>query len=626
MLALFLAWHIFFSSGKSAKLTEKDSVLLADFVNTTGDAVFDGTLKQALAVQLEQSPYLNIFPESRIQQALKFMGRPADERVTKDIAREICQREGVKAMLTGSISSLGSHYVIALEAVNAQTGDSLDREQVEADSKEQVLKSLDKAASNLREKLGESIGSVQKFTTPLEAATTSSLDALKEYSLGQAAHSKFDDEAALPHLKRAVELDPNFAMAWAVFGVANNNNSDTRHAAECLQKAFDLKDRASERERFYISSHYYDTFKHDWDQSARLLEQWKQTYPRDTAVRDNLALLYSGMGQPEKALPNAIEALQLDSKDPFAYQNLSAAYQYLNRYDEAKAIAEQAIAQKTEPWTVYMILTDLDFIRGDESDLQHQMERSVGRPEESAILLVYSNSRCALGKIKLARESYARSAAASQSRGYKDFAAATLVSEAACDAELGFFPEARNEITAALAQSDTPDVRTGAAYVFALAGDAPRAQKLVDDLAKESPSDTLLSQVNLPAVRALLSLQRNQPAQAIAQTESAIPYELGSLPRGSGYYPNYVRGEAFLRAHDGEKARAEFQKILDHRGTDPANVLYSLAHLGLGRAYALQGDTAKAKSAYQDFFALWKDADPDVPVLKAAKAEYEKLK
>ena len=626
VLALFLAWHIFFGSGKSAKLTEKDSVLLPDFVNTTGDSVFDGTLKQALAVQLEQSPYFNIFPESRLQQALRYMGRSADERVTKDVAREICLREGVKAMLTGSISSLGSHYVITLEAVNAQTGDTLDREQVEAESKEQVLKSLDRAASSLREKLGESIGSVEKFATPLEAATTSSLEALKEYSLGEAAHAKFDDDAALPHLKRAVELDPNFAMAWAVLGVAYNNLTDKHNSNECLQKAFDLKDRASERERFYISSHYYDTFKNDVDQSARLLEQWKQTYPRDNVVRDNLALLYSGMGQPEKALPNAIDALQLDSKDPFAYQNLSAIYLTLNRYDEAKAIAEQAIAQKTAPWTLYITLADLDFIRGDESGLQRQMEHSAGRPEEPVILFIYADSRCALGKIKLAREFYARAVAASQARGYKEFVAAALNNEASCDAQTRFFAEARKQAIAALAQSDSPDTRSSAAEVFARAGDGPRAQKLVDDLAKEFPSDTLLRQVSLPLVEALLSLQRNQPAEAIAQTKSAVPYELGGEPRGSGYDPNYVRGEAFLRAHDGEKAGAEYQKILDHRGVASTSVLYSLAHLGLGRAFALQGGTAKAKAAYQDFFAIWKDADPDVPILKTAKEEYAELK
>jgi serine/threonine protein kinase/tetratricopeptide (TPR) repeat protein len=624
VVAILVAGGLYFRSRQSAKLGEKDSVLLADFVNTTGDAVFDGTLKQALAVQLEQSPYLNIFPESRIQQALKFMGRSADERVTKDVAHEICVREGVKAMLTGSISSLGSHYVITLEAVNAQTGDTLDREQVEADSKEQVLKSLDKAASNLREKLGESIGSVQKFATPLEAATTSSLDALKEYSLGEAAHSRFDDDAALPHLKHAVEIDPNFAMAWAVLGVAYNNNSDTQRASECLQKAFDLKDRASERERFYISGHFYDTLKRQADQSIQVLEQWKQTYPRDDVPLDNLSLLYQSIGQFEKALPNASEALQLDPKDPFAYQNLAALYLNLNRYDEAKTVAEQAIAQKTAPWTIYFTLTNLDFIRGDESDLQHQVDRSAGHTEEPIILFLYANSRCALGKIKLARESYARARARSQA--FKDIDAAILTSEAACDAEAGFFTEARQEVTAALAGYNTPDTRAPAAYVLAMVGDAARAQKLMDDLAKESPSDTLLNQVNLPVVRAVLSLQRNQPAQAIAQTESAIPYQLGAAPRSSGYFANFVRGEAFLRAHDGVKAAAEYQIILDHRGIDPASVLYSLAHLGLGRAYALQTDTAKAKAGYQDFFAVWKDADPDVPILKAARTEYEKLK
>ncbi len=626
IMALLVAGGLYFRSRHSAKLTEKDSVLLADFVNTTGDAVFDGTLKQALAVQLEQSPYLNILPESRIQQALRFMGRSPDERVTKDIAHEICLREGVKAMLTGSISSLGSHYVIALEAVNAQTNDSLDREQVEAESKEQVLKSLDRAASSLREKLGESIGSVQKFATPLEAATTSSLDALKEYSLGQAAHSTFDDDAAIPHLKRAVELDPNFAMAWAVLGIAYSNLTDTQHAHECLQKAFDLKDRASERERFYIAGHYYDTLKRQADQSAQLLEQWKQTYPRDTIPRDDLALLYATLGQHEKALANASEALQLDPKDPFAYQNVSSAYQYLNRYDEANAVAEQAIAQKAEAWSVHLTLFGNDFIRGDENAMQRELKHAAGRPQEPILLLLQGESRCALGKVKEAREVYARALSAAQSRGYKEFGAGVLASEAACDTETGFLPEARQQTSAALARSDDADTRGAAAYLFASVGDAARAQKLIDDLAKEAPSDTVLNQVFLPCARAVLSLQHNQPSQAVAQTDSAIPYELGAGPRASGFAPNYVRGEAFLRAHDGAKAAAEFQKILNHRGVDPTGVLYSLAHVGLGRAYALQGDAPKAKAAYQDFFAIWKDADADVPVLKTAKAEYEKLK
>ena len=279
------------------------------------------------------------------------MGRSGDERVTSDVAREICQREGVKAMILGSISSLGSHYVVALEAVNAQNGDSLAREQVEAESKEQVLKSLDRAASQLRGKLGESIGSVQKFDTPLEAATTSSLDALKEFSLGEAEHQKFNDEAAIPHLKRAVELDPNFAMALATLGVAYNNTGNSKDASEYIQKAFDAKERASEREKFYISSHYYGTFRRQADKDVETLEQWIQAYPRDNVPQDNLALAEAGIGQREKALASATEALRLDPKDPYAYQNVASAYLSLNRYDEAKAVAEQAIAQKTEPWS-----------------------------------------------------------------------------------------------------------------------------------------------------------------------------------------------------------------------------------------------------------------------------------
>src|SRR4030088_306430 len=338
VLGTLVAGGLYWRSHPSAKLTEKDSVLLADFVNTTGDGVFDGTLKQALAVELEESPYLNIFPESRIHEALRFMGRSPEERVTSAVAREICLREGVKAMLTGSISSLGSHYVVTLEAVNAQSGDSLAREQAEAESKEQVLKSLDMAASSLRGKLGESIGSVQKFATPLEAATTSSLDALQAFSLGQAEHQKFDDQAAIPHLKRAIELDPNFAMALATLGVAYNNEGDSRTAVGYIQRAFDVRERASEREKFYISSHYYDTARRQFDRGIEIYEQWKQTYPRDCIPLDNPALAFEGLGQQEKAVANASEAIRLDPKDRYAYQNLAGGYQFLGRYDEAKAV------------------------------------------------------------------------------------------------------------------------------------------------------------------------------------------------------------------------------------------------------------------------------------------------
>jgi serine/threonine protein kinase/tetratricopeptide (TPR) repeat protein len=618
---------LYLRSRHGGQLTEKDSILLADFVNTTGDAVFDGTLKQALAVQLEQSPYLNILPESRIREALKFMGRSGDERVTRDVAREICQREGVKAMMLGSISSLGSHYVVTLEAVNAQNSDSLAREQVEADSKEKVLKSLDRAASSLRGKLGESIGSVQKFDTPLEAATTSSLEALKEFSVGEAQHQKFDDEGAIPHLKRAVELDPNFAMALAVLGVASNNTGNSKEAYVYLQKAFDVKDRASERERFYISSHYYGTVTKQADKYVDTLEEWIRAYPRDSVAQDNLSLEEQDLGQYEKALAHASEALRLNPKDAYAYQNTAASYQYLNRYDEAKAVAEQALAQHIDPWSVHMTLYWDAFLRGDESAMQRETAQAAGKVYEPIMDQIRGEGACALGKVTKARESFAHGASVAQAHGNKEWGASNLEAEASCDVEVGFRQEARQKMNAALALSDNVHVRADAASVFASSEDTARSEKLIADLGKEFPFDTLLNQVKIPEARALNSLQRNQPEPAVAALESARPYELGADRRLAGdFLTIYIRGKAFLHLRDGVKAAAEFQKILDHRGIDPTSVLWSLAHLGIGRAYALSGDAAKARTAYQDFFAVWKDADADVPILKTAKAEYEKLK
>ena len=627
VIVLLAAAGLYFRSRQSAKLSEKDSVLLADFVNTTGDSVFDGTLKQALAVQLEQSPYLNIFPESRIQQALKFMGRPASERVTRDVAHEICLREGVKAMLTGSISSLGSHYVITLEAANAQTGDSLDREQVEADSKEQVLKSLDHAASSLREKLGESIGSVQKFATPLEAATTSSLEALKEFSLGEDAHSKFDDDGAIPHLQRAVQLDPTFAMALATLGVANNNTGNTKLAVEYLQKAFDVKDRASEREKFYISSHYYGTFRRQADKDIDTLEQWHQAYPRDTVPLDNLALAEQDLGQHEKSLTYASEAMKLNPKDHYAYQNLAAAYQYLNRYDEAKAVADQAIAQKIDPWSVHMMLFWTAYIRGDEAAMQQEVAHATGKPQETIFLLLRAQGECTQGKIKKARQSYAAASAAAQAHSYKEWSALSLTGEAECNAEVGFLPEARQAINAALAFSAEPDSLADAARVFARTGDSARSEKLIADLTRDNPFDTLLNQVKVPTARALLSLQRNQPEQAVAALEPAKTYDLSADRRSLGtYWAIYVRGEAYLHSHDGENAVLEFQKILDHRGINPVSPFMSLARLGLGRCLCPYGRYGKSEVVLPGFLRPLERRRSRRPNSQTAKAEYEKLK
>jgi len=386
-----------------------------------------------------------------------------------------------------------------------------------------------------------------------------------------------------------------------------------------------VRERASVREKFYISSHYYDTSRRQLEKGVEIYEQWKQSYPRDAVPRDNLALAYETMGQHEKAVANASEAVRLDPKDPYAYQNLAGGYESLGRSDEAKAVADQAIARKVEPWTIHVILYGLAFMRDDETAMRQEIEGAQGKPQEPVVMILEAQGECAQGRIKKARASYSRAVNAAKSRDYKELAANAVAAEATCDSELGFLKEARQAITVALSLADSRDARSIATYVFARVGDSAQSQKLVGELAKEWQFDTLLNQVWLPVAQATNDLQRHHPAEAITRLESAAPYEWGSPPSGAVYWPIYIRGEAFLKARDGVKAAAEYQKILDHRGIDPTSQLYSLARLGVGRAYALQGDTPRARAAYQDFLALWKDADPDTPILKQAKAEYAKL-
>jgi tetratricopeptide (TPR) repeat protein len=623
LIALVGAWLHF---RRTPALTERDSIVVADFVNTTGESVFDGTLKEALTVQLDQSPYLNILPESRVREALRYMGRSPDERVSNDVAREICLRAGVKAMLTGSISSLGSHYVITLGALNAQTGDALAREQSEAESKEQVLKALDRAASSLRRTLGESLPSVQKFAAPLEEATTSSLEALKAFSLGQAEHQKLADDKAVPHLKSAVELDPNFAMAYATLGVAHSNLGEREQASDYLKKAFELKERASEREKLYISAHYYEFVTGQFEKTIEVYQSWNEIYPRDTTPLDNLALAYSEIGQHEKSLANASEAMRLDAKDRFAYQNVVIAYEALNRHEEAKAIAEQAIAQNVDSFGVHMVLYGIAFMRGDAAGMQREIAWAAGKPDEPYMIFVEGMAEYALGRAHRARETATRATNLAQRQGLKEAAAMVRGMGALWEAELGNIQEARQEASEALSISPSRLARVASAIVLARSGDTNRSEKILQELAKESPFDTLLNNVFLPAARAIMEMQRNNPTRAITLLAAASPYELGVGPDAAGYWPIWIRGEAYLQAGDRAKAAAEYQKILDHRGIDPTSLHYTLARLGLGRAYALQGETTKARTAYQDFLALWKDADPDIPILKQAREEYEKLR
>jgi serine/threonine protein kinase/tetratricopeptide (TPR) repeat protein len=625
VLALLIAGILYARTRQSAKLTEKDSVLLADFVNTTGDAVFDGTLKQALAVQLEQSPYLNIVPESRIREALRFMGKPPDERLTNEIAREICQRQGIKAMLTGTIASLGNHYVVTLTAANGSTGDTLATEQVEVENKEQVLKSLDKAASDLRQKMGESLASVQQFAKPLDEATTSSLEALQAFSLGNDEHQKMQDDAAIPSLKKAVELDPNFAMAWATLGVAFNNMGRGAEAAQAVRKAYDLRDRTSEREKLYIQAHYYSEVTVDPEKALQVYAEWRQTYPRDTIAYDNAALAYSELGQPEKALDLASQAHRINPHDVYAYDNMAEAYEALNRFAEAKSISEQAVAEKSDGIAVHFVLTDLAYMRGDRATYEHELALGKGSSTEPFLLLFNAAWQGSEGKVKAAHELWQRADQVSINAGAKDLAAQFLAIEGYTNALFGDPAEARQKLSQVLALSNDPDARTLSAVVFAMIGDVQKSQAIVAGVEHEFPENHFLQTLAIPEAKATQQLQNNQLAEALSTLEIARPHELGTGPRGGGVEPIFLRGQIYLKMRDGAKAAAEFQRILDHLGAAGFSPEYPLARLNLGRAYALQGDTAKARTAYQDFFATWKDADPDVPILKTAKAEYEKL-
>ena len=626
VLVVLVGVGMYLRSKASATLTEKDSVLLADFVNTTGDPVFDGTLKQALAVQLEQSPYLNLVPDSKIRDALRLMGKPGDERISNDVAREICERQGIKAMLTGSIAGLGNHYVITLAALNGVTGDALDREQVEVDSKEQVLKSLDKAASDLRQKMGESLASVQQFAKPLEQATTSSLEALQAFTQGQSEHQKMHDDAAIPFLKKAVELDPNFATAYATWGVSCFNLGRIAEGIGALKKAYELRDRASDRERFYIEAHYYDEVTIDFEKALAVYTQWAQTYPRDTVPLDDAALSSAALGRHEKALEFASQGHRIDPQDVYAYDNMVGAYEALNRFDEAKSIAEEAIAKKAAGSGVHFVLLDLAYYKGDHAAIQHELDEVKDTPFRPFVMFFNAAWNTSLGKVKTSGELWQQSRQDLIGIGAKEVAGQVMTLEAYDEAQLGYESEARRKTDQALQVSNDPDTRWGAALAYAALGDSAKSSSLLESAMRDAPDNVFIKAMIGAEVHAMQQLGRNQAADAVSTLEAIRNYEFGTGSRAVGATPAFVRGLAYLKLHDGAKAATEFQRILDHRGAVSWGIEYPLAQLNLGRAYAIEGDAAKARTAYQDFFALWKDADPDVPILRAAKAEYEKLR
>jgi eukaryotic-like serine/threonine-protein kinase len=615
----------YFFMHRGPKLTGQGSLVLADFTNTTGDPVFDGALRQGLAAQLAQSPFLHILSDRQMQQTLQYMGQPAAGRVTNELARQICQRTQSAAVMEGSIAQIGNTYNLILNALNCASGETLATATAQASDKDHVLGALGQAAADIRGKLGESLASIQKFNTPIGEATTSSLEALKAYSLGLQARANKGEETAAPFFKQAVALDPNFAMAYATLGQVETNMGERSVGAEYTKKAYALRDRASEAEKFYIDSHYYDNVTGDVDQGIQVYQLWTQTYPRDAIPWNNLGVSYSLLGQWDKSLPAVRQANQLDPNDSISFVALAGSYVGLGRFDEAKATLDQAIARKLDVPNLHQMLYLLAFVQNDPPTMDRELSifASKGPTTEALSFALAGQTEAYSGRIEKARGSLERARTAYAGLHRDEPAAQALNTLAIIEAEVGDDAGARRGAVAALAlNSVSLRVRTDAAYVFARAGDAARAESIAAEIAKDHPSNTLTNGFDLPTIHATIEIGRNNPAKAVEILQRAVPYDLANQRR---MLSTYQRGRAYLALHQGTEAAAEFQKIADHPGVVHNSVTGALAKLGLARAYALEGDTAKARVTYQDFFALWKDADPKIPLLVAAQSEYGKL-
>ncbi|HEV2233034.1 MAG TPA: protein kinase [Terriglobia bacterium] len=610
----------YFYLHRAPALTGKDSILLTDFVNTTGDSVFDGTLKQALAVDLGQSPYLNVFSSERVRETLKFMGQPPDARISSEIGREICRRDGIKAMLTGSIANLGSQYVITLDAVNGATGDTLAEEQAQAPGKEQVLDALGKAASSLRGKLGESLASIQKFDTPLAQATTSSLEALKSFTLGDAQFNKGEEFAAAPFFKHAIELDPNFALAYARLGTIYSNEHQQELMQQYEQKAFDLKDRASERERLYITAHYY-TDSGQIEKGIEAYELYKQTYPQDMIPWNNLANEYNQLGQFDKALEDGRQAMLVAPDIMNGYAMTARAYMGLSRLDEARTVLESAVQHKFGGTFIHVALSQIALAEGDDVARKREDALVTVTPEGQANV-TSRDARLAAsrGELRQAAQLFKRGQAMYSQIKLNESAGNMASQQGTIEALFGDRQPAIKDASAALTFSQSPDVKLSAATALALAGEDAKAQALVGEVAKSRPQDTSVQSVEVPAIQAVIEMDHGNAAKAIDLLESAKPYDRADPA------VLFIRGQAYLKASRSSDAAREFQTIVAMKNLFPADPIISLAQLGLARAYALAGDKDKSRTAYQNFLALWKDADPDIPILQQAKVEYAKLK
>ena len=637
-ISLATVAYFYFGSGFTVKkpaLTDKDTILLADFVNSTGDADFDGPLKQGLIVQLGQSPYLNIFPEERSRETLALMERTRDEKITREIGREICQRRGIKVLLVGTIASLGRNYVITLEAINSQSGEAIALQQTEAEGKEQVLKALGRASTSIREKLGESLASIRKFDAPIEQATTASLEAFKDYTVGVELWRKGQYAQSVPALKRAIERDSEFALANSQLGTSYRDLRNLALGNKYLERAYQLRNRVSERERLEISASYFRHITGELDKRIEITSLLTQTYPQDPNsyhLHGNSLMI---AGEYEQAAEAYRTALRLDADFALSRANLALALIGLNRFDEAQGVIEQGVARRLDSSGFHNRLYLIAFSRGDTQATRRQVEWFAGRPDEYQIREIQARSFAFAGRRREANETFAQAAELAGGRGLLAEKARILANEANLNAIFGFTQLAKKQVLLILnlleKESIAPEELLPSLIqqldsqplvcTLALCGDATRAQSLSDELARRLPGDTIHNSVWLPMVSATLELKRGSAAsteKAIQLLQPARQYEAAL-----SFRPTWLRGQAYLQAKNGALAAAEFQRIIEHRGWDVLSPLWPLAHLGQARAAILQGDIAKGRKAYEDFFLLWKEADAELPVLIEARKEYE---
>jgi tetratricopeptide (TPR) repeat protein/tRNA A-37 threonylcarbamoyl transferase component Bud32 len=629
VVVVALAGAYFYVHRTPSKLTDKDTIVLADFTNTTGDPVFDGTLRQGLSVQLEQSPFLSIISEQQMQQTLQMMGQKPDAKLTLGIAGELCQRTASAAVLDGSISQIGAPYLLTVKAVNCSNGATLASTEEQASDKNHVLDALGKMASEMRNKLGESLSTVQKFDTPLEAATTPSLEALKAFSSGKRATSP---PVAITFYKQAVELDPNFAVAYAWLGIWHTSIGEPTIAAGYTQKAYELRERASEAERYFVSAIYYKEVLGNLEKAEQSGKLWMQAYPRSEAPHTYLSgAIYPAIGRYDGVIAEAKEAIRLNPNYPAPYVFLMDGYIALNRFDEANSAYTQAVERKMYHHYYPASLYHLAFLQNDEAGMKQQVTVAAGQTGVENTLLAYESDTSAYyGRVRESEELTRRAMESAERFDEKEISANYSATSGLREALFGNAGEARRRASVAVAHSTGVDVLYASALASAYDGDTRRAETLIKELNKRFPEGTTVQFNYLPTIRAKLALNRGDSSGALETLRAALPYELGTTTFSgeytwNGLYPAFVRGEAYLAAHQGSAAAAEFQKILDHRGIVWNSPIGALARLQLGRAYATVGDSSKARVAYQDFLTLWRDADPDIPILKQAKAEYAKL-